>query len=189
MKVYFHMNQESFANCYLVVNEKTREALLIDPCKINPVLLNQIEDEKYTLAAVLITHNHPGHCRGLKTLRKIYSPRIYAAHYGVAEASTIVLKDSGVFVEAGLTVGFASVPGHSFDSIYYRIGNALFTGDALTAGLIGSTDSGYAKQTLVSHIKAKILCAGDCDIIMPGHGPPSTIGAEKQFNIDLNPRR
>jgi glyoxylase-like metal-dependent hydrolase (beta-lactamase superfamily II) len=178
---------ESFANCYLIVNEDTREALIIDPCKITGALLNQIESDRYTLTAVLITHNHAGHRRGLETLRKIYSPKIYAADYDVAEASTIILKDSGIFQEAGLTIHFMSVPGHSSDSICFRLEHLLFTGDVLTAGIIGSTDSNYAKRTLVTNIGAKILCREDFAVIMPGHGPPSSVEAEKKFNIELNP--
>jgi glyoxylase-like metal-dependent hydrolase (beta-lactamase superfamily II) len=188
MKIYFHTNMESFANCYLLVNEETREALIIDPCKITPSLLQQIENDRYLLTAVLITHNHAGHRRGLNTLRKIYAPRIYAADYDVAGASTIILKDAGVFVEAGFTVHFVSMPGHSADSICYRIAHLLFTGDALTAGIIGSTDSNYAKRTLISHINSKVFCQCDFEIIMPGHGPPTSVEAEKQFNIAMNTR-
>jgi glyoxylase-like metal-dependent hydrolase (beta-lactamase superfamily II) len=187
MKIYFHLNIDSFANCYLVTNEETKEALIIDPCKISPDILNQIEDGPYMLTAVLVTHNHSGHLRGMDTLRKIYSPKVYAADYEVAGSNTIILKDSGIIQEAGFNIGFVSVPGHSFDSICYKIAHVLFTGDVLTAGLIGNTDSNYAKRTLVSNIETK-LCREEDYIVMPGHGPPTSIGAEKKFNIELNPK-
>jgi glyoxylase-like metal-dependent hydrolase (beta-lactamase superfamily II) len=189
MKIYFHLNLDSFANCYLVTNEETKEALIIDPCKIIPDLLNQIEDGQYMLTAVLVTHNHPGHLRGMDTLRKIYSPKVYAADYEVAGANTIILKDSGILQEAGFTIQFMSVPGHSFDSICYKIAHVIFTGDVLTAGLIGNTDSNYSQKTLMSNIESKIFCDQDFDIIMPGHGPPTSIAAEKKFNIELNPKK
>jgi glyoxylase-like metal-dependent hydrolase (beta-lactamase superfamily II) len=67
----------------------------------------------------------------------------------------------------------------------FQIGKALFTGDVVTAGLIGKTDSSYAKKTLVSGIKEKILSEDDSCIILPGHGPPTTVGAEKRINTDL----
>jgi glyoxylase-like metal-dependent hydrolase (beta-lactamase superfamily II) len=185
MKIYFHLNLESFSNCYLVTNPETREAIIIDPCRITPDLVEQIEREPYMLTAVFITHNHAGHLRGLETLLKIYSPKVYAADYGVAGANTIILKDSGILQEAGFNIQFTSIPGHSVDSMCYKIGQAIFTGDALTAGLIGTTDSNYSKKILISNIETKILCDQDFNIIMPGHGPPSTVATEKQFNIEL----
>lgn len=185
MKIYFHFDIENFANCYLITNSKTREALIIDPCKITVDLLNQIENGRFSLTGVFVTHNHPAHIRGLETLRKIYSPNVYAADYEVAGASTIILKDSGVIREAGLDVQFFSTPGHSFDSVCYAIAQVVFTGDVITAGLIGSTNSNYAKHSLITNIQAKIFCKEDFYVLMPGHGPPSTIGAEKKANIEF----
>jgi glyoxylase-like metal-dependent hydrolase (beta-lactamase superfamily II) len=189
MKIYFHLDLDSFSNCYLITNDETREAVIIDPCKITGDLLSQIERGPYTLAAVFVTHNHAKHLNGLATIRKIYSPRVYAADYEVAGASTIILKDSGIIHEAGIDIHFISVPGHSFDSICYKISQVVFTGDVITAGLVGNTDSNYAKRTLVSHIKSRLFIDEDFYVIMPGHGPPTSIGAEKQLNIGVNPKK
>jgi glyoxylase-like metal-dependent hydrolase (beta-lactamase superfamily II) len=186
MKIYFHLNLESFSNCYLITNDETMEAIIIDPCKLYGKLLKQLEDGPYKLAAVFVTHNHSSHTRGISTLLKISSPKIYAADYDVVPAATTVLKDDGVLSAAGLEVRYASVPGHSFDSMLYQIGHVLFTGDVLSAGLIGGTNSSYAKRTLISNIHTKILSASDDCTILPGHGPPSSVAAEKLFNSDLN---
>ena len=72
MKIYLHLKNEKLTNCYLVVNEETKQALIIDPCKISNTLISQIEAGNYDLVAVLITHKHENHYRGLKTLKKIY---------------------------------------------------------------------------------------------------------------------
>ena len=56
MKIYHHLDFAKLTNCYLVVNEITKEALIIDPCKISNALIAQIEQDKYNLVAVLITH-------------------------------------------------------------------------------------------------------------------------------------
>jgi glyoxylase-like metal-dependent hydrolase (beta-lactamase superfamily II) len=61
----------------------------------------------------------------------------------------------------------------------------IFTGDAITAGLIGKTYSSYNKRLLISTIKEKILSLDENCILLPGHGPPTTIGAEKKINTDL----
>ncbi|MCQ2981348.1 MAG: MBL fold metallo-hydrolase [Treponemataceae bacterium] len=185
MKLYFFMNIDGFSNCYLVVNESTGDAILVDPGKMTKQIIERIENGNLHLKAVLITHNHGSHSRGLETLRKIYSPKIYAADWEVAGNETIVLKGDGVIRVSGFTVGYMSVPGHSPDSMCYKIGRVIFTGDSLTAGLTGSTNNSYAKKTLISAIQQKILNQNDDIALLPGHGPPSSVGAEKQFNTDF----
>jgi len=185
MKIYFHMNIESFSNCYVVVNEDTKQALIIDPGKITKEIINQIETDGYDLAACLITHNHPGHLHGLATLRRIYTPTIIAADTAVAGNETSVIKGEGVLNVAGLRVEYFALPGHSADSMVYKIENVIFTGDSLTAGEIGTTNSDYAKMTLTTGILTKVLTLHDDTVIMPGHGPMTSIGSERRYNIDL----
>ncbi len=185
MKIYFYMNFESFSNCYLVANEETKQALIIDPAKISENIINQIEDYGYTLCAALITHNHSGHTRGLLTLKKIYDIDVFAADPEIVADSTTIIKGDGTLHAAGFDVDFFSLPGHSSDSMVYKIGNVLFTGDTINAGVIGLTTSNYSRILLVAGIKSKILTHSDDTIIMPGHGPMTSVGAEKNFNIDL----
>ena len=187
MKIYFHMNIESFSNCYLVVNEATKLAIIIDPGKITKEIIAQIEDGGYELCAVLLTQNLPGHLHGLATLQKIYNVDVYAADTEVAGTKTILIKGEGVIKVAGLDVVYFALPGHAADSMVYKIGTVLFTGDALTAGALGETTSSYAKATLTNGIKTKIFTHDDDTVIMPGHGPLTSVGAEKLFNIDINP--
>ncbi len=185
MKIYFHLSLEGFSNCYIVTNPETKSALIIDPGKITREILEQIECDRYTLDAVLITHNHDSHLRGLTTIRKIYKPQIFAADYEVAGNDTQILKGDGIIKAAGLTVGYMSVPGHTPDSMVFKIGKVLFTGDALTASVLGTTNNAYAEKMLLSNVHNKILTQYDDTIIMPGHGPPSSVAAEKQFNLSI----
>jgi len=64
----------------------------------------------------------------------------------------------------------------------YKIEKTIFIGDAISAGLLGNTSSSYARRTLISNLNTKIMNQHDSIILMPGHGPPVTIGAEKKFN-------
>ncbi|HOS31469.1 MAG TPA: MBL fold metallo-hydrolase [Treponemataceae bacterium] len=185
MKIYFHLSLEGFSNCYVVTNPETKTALIIDPGKITKEILEQIEIDRYSLEAVLITHNHESHLRGLSTIRKIYKPQIFAADYEVAGNDTQVLKGDGIIKAAGLTVGHMSVPGHTPDSMVYKIGKVLFTGDALSASMLGTTNNAYAEKMLLSNVHNKILTQNDDTIIMPGHGPPSSVAAEKLFNLSI----
>jgi glyoxylase-like metal-dependent hydrolase (beta-lactamase superfamily II) len=188
VKIYFHLSLEEFTNSYVIVNElpSVRQAIIIDPGKISPDIIRQLEDGNYTLTAVLVTHNHRNHVLGLPTLNKIYSPRVYAADYEIAGTPAIVLNGDGKISLAGLDISYFSVPGHSFDSMVFKIGNVMFTGDTLTSGVIGETSSKYSKKLLCDNIRAKIFSQTDDTVIMPGHGPPTTVGAEKLYNLDMS---
>lgn len=185
MKIYLHLDFEKLTNCYLVVNEKTKQAVIIDPCKISNTLISQIEEGDYDLVAVFITHKHENHYRGLKTLKKIYDFSVYAAD---SELSTdkSVLKGEGIKNIAGLDIEYFSLPGHSSDSIVYKIDSAVFSGDIIFAGRIGSSSCSYTKKYLANGIKSKIFTMPDDTVIMPGHGPMTTVGAEKQFNLEMD---
>lgn len=185
MKVYYHHNPGGFSNCYIVVNEHAKEAIIIDPGKVSDKIISQIEENNLTISGILITHNHGSHVHGLKTLRKIYSPKIYAADWEVAKDDTTVISRDGTLKIAKLTVDYMTVPGHTSDSIVYKIENLLFTGDVLGAGTIGTTSSSYSKFILESNIKNKIFAMNDQLIVMPGHGPLSSLGALKEIMKSL----
>lgn len=186
MKIYYHLNPEGFSNTYVIANEKTKDVIIIDPGAMNEEIIEQIEANEFKLTAVLITHNHGSHVNGLKTLLKIYSPRIYGADWGIAGKDTTVLNGDGKLRLAGMTVHYMTLPGHTADSMIYKIGTVLFTGDSITAGRIGSTDSSYSSHILRQNINERIFSQQENTIIMPGHGPPSSVGAEKYCNMDLN---
>ena len=181
MKVYFYLNYQGFSNCYLVVNEEAKEAVIIDPGEISEQLISQIEENNLKLSAVLITHNHGSHVDGIKTLQKIYSPKIYAADWEVAGSETNVITGDGKIRIAKMIIHYMAAPGHTADSVIWKIGNILFTGDVLFAGSIGSTNSSYSEFILKSNIEEKIFSQQDGLIVMPGHGPPTTLGAAKVF--------
>ena len=186
MKIFYHLNPEGFSNTYVIANEKTKDVIIIDPGAMNEEIIEQIEANEFKLTSVLITHNHGSHVNGLKTLLKIYSPRIYGADWGIAGKDTTVLNGDGKLRLAGMTVHYMTLPGHTADSMIYKIGTVLFTGDSITAGRIGSTDSSYSSHILRQNISERIFSQQENTIIMPGHGPPSSVGAEKYCNMDLN---
>lgn len=185
MKVYYYLNIDGFSNCYLVVNENAKKAVLIDPGAVTEDLISQIEDNHLTLDGILVTHNHGTHVKGITTLRKIYTPRIFAADWEVAGNETNVITGDGTIKVADMDVAFMALPGHTSDSVVYKIGNMIFTGDVLFAGTFGSTNSSYSKVILKSNVKNKIFTHEDDCIIMPGHGPLSSLGAVKAFNYGL----
>ena len=190
MKVYFHLNEGGFSNCYLVVNEISNQAIIIDPGKITKEIIARIEDNHLNLSAVLITHNHGSHADGLKTLRKIYSPKVFAADWTVAANDTTVITGDGTTQIEGMQVSYLTIPGHTSDSVVYKIGSILFTGDVLLSGEIGKTNSSYSEYILRSNIEHKIFSQLDTTVLMPGHGPPSILGAAKAiYNQNLTKKQ
>lgn len=181
MKVYLYLNIRGFSNCYLIVNENTNEAIIIDPGKITENLISQIENRHINLIGVLITHNHGSHVDGLKVLQKIYSPKVYAADWNIAKNESTILTGDGKIELADMIIEYMFIPGHTSDSVVFKIGNILFTGDVISVGAIGSTNSSYSEYILKSNIEQKIYSQKEQTILMPGHGPPSTLKAIKQL--------
>lgn len=183
MTVFFHFSLYGFANVYLVGNDETGEAMIVDPAAFTIGLLNFIERRGYDIKAALITHNHAHHVAGLGTLLKIYDAKVYSANAEIGGRPCVIMHDGDEFECCGLPIQAISVPGHSADSIVYKIEKLLFTGDSLYCGHIGSTASQYSHRLLKEQLGAKILNQAEDCLVLPAHGPPSTVGAEKRFNL------
>lgn len=185
MKIYPYLNSRGFSNCYLVLNENIQKAIIIDPGQFTSSIIKKLESNSYKLEAVLITHSHPNHTSGLKTLQKLYTLPIYAADWNIAGSKESTIKGCGKLNLAGIEIEYKQVPGHTTDSIVYKIENALFTGDTISAGKIGNTSSKYSEYILKNNIAEKIFSLPEDTIILPGHGPITSVASEKQFNIDM----
>ena len=188
MRLFFHYCSYGFSNSYVLSNDNCSgsPAIVIDPGCMDKQFLEYIETSEYDLKAVLITHDHLGHIHGLRTLRRIYNAEIFAFNRVVLDIGTTQIKDEDKIVIGPFTVEVISIPGHSADSVVYRIGNFLFTGDVLTAGLVGSTSSGYGASTQVNKLRSRLLSLPGDYLVFPGHGPPSTLEAERRFNIGIS---
>ena len=111
---------------------------------------------------------------------------MFAADWTVAANDTTVITGDGTTQIEGMQVSYLSIPGHTADSVVYSIGSILFTGDVLLSGEIGKTNSSYSEYILRSNIEHKIFSQLDSTILMPGHGPPTTLGAAKAiYNQNL----
>ena len=188
MKVYFHPNENDGSNTYLILNLKTKEAIIIDPCKITKRIIENIEKDNYTLSAILITHNREGTEEGISTLRTIYNPKIYSADSDLGGKNAKILQGDGLIKIASFNVSYFAIAGHSPDSIAFKIEKAIFSGDALLAGVIGKTTNPYSRKLLLTNIQTKILIHADDTFIFPCHGPLTTIASEKKFNLEFGTR-
>jgi len=190
MKLFFYYCSYGFSNCYILGSEnedpnQQNTAIIVDPGSMENATLETIENNNFDLKAVLITHDHLPHVRGLRTLKRIYNAEVFAVNQNVLEHKTTLVKDGDELKIAGFPVEVISIPGHSSDSAVYKIDNLLFTGDVLTAGLVGSTASAYGAATQMNKLRSRLLSLPGDYIVLPGHGPPSTLEAERRFNADI----
>jgi len=194
MKLFFQYCSFGFSNCYILgaenqdtsINENHQNAaIIVDPGSMEKAMLEFIEDNNFDLKAVLITHDHLGHVRGLRTLKHIYKAEVFAVNRTVMDYKTNLVKDGDNISVGDFQIEVISIPGHSSDSVVYRIGNLLFTGDVLTAGLVGNTASAYGAATQINKLRTRLLSLPGDYVVLPGHGPPSTLEAERRFNAGV----
>jgi len=190
MKLFFQYCSFGFSNCYILGaekedNEQQNAAIIVDPGSMEKITLETIESNNFDLKAVLITHDHLSHVHGLRTLKRIYNAEVFAVNQSIMDHKTNMVKDGDYFNVADFLVEVISIPGHSSDSIVFRVGHFLFTGDVLTAGLVGSTASAYGATTQMNKLRSRLLSLPGDYVVLPGHGPPSTLEAERRFNADI----
>ena len=206
MRLFYHYCSSGFSNCYLLgtdfptdeeeenpafpqaSRETTlpREAILFDPGEMDLNILNLIEGNNYTLRGILITHDHPHHIKGLTTIMRIYNTEIYAISPVIREYRTTLVRDGEIVNIGPFRIEVISIPGHSADSAVFKIDRLLFTGDTISAGLVGSTASSYAAATQGSALRSKLFSLPGDYTVLPGHGPPTSLKAESRFNFGLN---
>ena len=185
MRLYFHYCSFRFSNCYVLSPEDHSSAIIIDPGSMDEQLLEHIEGNNLNVRAVLITHDHLTHIHGLRTLLRIYQVEIFAINRIVLNNKTTQVKDGDSIAVGPFTVEVISIPGHSADSAVYRIDNLLFTGDVLTAGLVGTTASAYGAVTQMNKLRSRLLSLPGDYTVLPGHGPPTTLEAERRYNVGI----
>ena len=181
---------EKDTNCYVVACADTREAVVIDPGGDAAKILSQLNglDVKW----IVFTHAHPGHT-GAKDEVKTATQATTAMH--LADATTY-LKSAERYLLSTDTLPFGQfalevliTPGHTPGGLSYKVGNHVFTGDTLLAGKIGRVDRpGSSPQQMLLSLHGQLLTLPDNTVVYPGHGPNTTIGAERIGNPYLRIR-
>jgi len=176
---------------YLLWDEKTRQAALIDSVKEQVTrdikLIKQLDLQlKYTME----THIHADHVTGSGLLRDEFNSQAAVHKNSESSCADILLSDGDTLQLGDETIEIIYTPGHTNTDITYRINNMVFTGDALLINGCGRTDfqSGDA-HALYHSITEKLFTLDDETIVYPGHDyngfTASTIGREKTFNPRL----
>lgn len=185
MKVYSHFSGVGVSNSFLVAADGSRDAILVDPGRFDLPLLKLVEDNDYYIRAALITHSHENHHGGIKTLLKIYDAKLYGGMSYVRGLPCTELKHGDHLALCGLDIEIIQVQGHTSDSVVFKIGHCLFTGDILSAGRIGTTVNQFSRENLLKDLQERIFSLPEESLIFPGHGPATTVRIEKELNSSL----
>jgi len=191
-------------NCSVIGDEQTHEAMVIDPGDNIDQILAILQQQKLTLKQIIVTHAHIDHVGGAMKLKAATGAPILmnqsdyallkmldiqAAWIGMRPPGTVEVDDSvsdGRVLQIGnITSSVIHTPGHTEGSIclFFPQEKKLIAGDTLFAGSIGRTDlPGGSFDKIMSSLHTRLLALPDDIQVVPGHGPLTTIGNERESN-------
>jgi glyoxylase-like metal-dependent hydrolase (beta-lactamase superfamily II) len=193
-------------NCYLLGDPVTRQAAVIDPGGDGHRIADRLRELDLELAMILNTHGHFDHVLDAWLLKQELGGDVF-----LHADDQVILEDRSVGLVAPLAATSKSprgsvdhwlregdrlqigslqlevleTPGHTpgHVSFYLAAASAIFVGDTLFAGSIGRTDfPGGSYEELIRSVKTKIFPLDEATVVLPGHGPETTVGEEKRSN-------
>ncbi len=191
-------------NCYMVYNDATKEAIVIDPADHADKIEHYLKVNDLLCKGILLTHGHFDHIMAAtelanRTHTKIHAHEEEARLLGDTELNAsaqfrrecslvpdVLLKDNEVLYLAGFTIKVIHTPGHTAGgACYFFSGHGvLFSGDTLFLEDIGRSDLPTGNGiVLVESIRSKLMLLEDQVKVYPGHGSATTIGYERENNI------
>ncbi len=192
-------------NAYILYSGPGTGAVVIDPGFNVEELLRQLHYRELTVEAILLTHGHIDHIAGVGAIKALApdAPVVIgtrdaamlgapeanlSAKYGLpltAPSADRLVEDGDILGYAGFRLAVSELPGHSPGHVVYYCGegSVLFGGDVLFAGSIGRTDfPGGSLPQLLLGIEVKLWPLPTETAVHPGHGPATTLGAERRTN-------
>ncbi|TYO95100.1 MBL fold metallo-hydrolase [Desulfallas thermosapovorans] len=190
------------ANCYIIGCDKTKEAVVVDPGAEGGRILSRLKSLGLTCKYIILTHGHVDHIAALKEVREATGAQVLihtrdadmltnpGLNLSMFMGTVLKFKEAERLLEDGdkIQVGQLSIevihtPGHTPGGISLKVGKNLITGDTLFQGSVGRSDfPGGNHNVLINSIKNRLMVFPDETKVYPGHGPVSTIGAEKRYN-------
>ncbi len=191
-------------NCYILGDEKTREAVVIDPGGDEDEILDTLNRNNLQLKLIIDTHGHFDHVDANQPLKDATGAQI-AIHEADGQMlikpsseamfftgnrlrlsqADILLKEGDILTFGAYRLKVLHTPGHTPGGISLVLEDHtyVYVGDLLFAGSIGRTDfPGGSYDALINAVKTKIFPLGDNYSVYPGHGPVTTVGQERKYN-------
>lgn len=201
MKIKVFVDSVMQENSYIYYDEKTLEAVIIDPALCLEKEKKFIDDNKLNVKYIMLTHSHADHVADAEALKEYTGAAIIANKderemlidakknlssdfftHGIEFEADKYVSEGDKIQLGNNTFTFIDTPGHTTGGMCIRFNNDLFTGDTLFMGSIGRTDLyGGNYDKMLKSLKKLSKLEDDLNIY-PGHGPASTIGTEKASN-------
>lgn len=168
-------------NVYILSDPRSREALLIDAANDAPRIIRELNG--LAISHILTTHGHPDHVQAVDRVRRDTSAR-FTCHASDGPLMPIPpdveARDGDRFRFGEYEVRTLHTPGHTPGSLCFLIEDHLFTGDTLFPGGPGNTQgSGASFPTIIKSLQTRLFVLPDNTRVLPGHGKPTTVGAER----------
>lgn len=203
MKIGHLLLGQVATNCYLAMNETTKEMFIVDPADRADRIAQKVQEMGGTPVAVLLTHGHFDHIGAAQALKEKYEIPVYAMEQEAPVLASMqlnlsqmfgcpmtlqadeLLRDGQKLTLAGMEITAFHTPGHTQGGGCYYIPTegVLFSGDTLFMESVGRSDFPTGSMsTLVRSIKEKLLVLPEETKVYPGHNYETTIGHEKRYN-------
>jgi len=184
--VRHHPHDPHPSNGYIFFLQDGKTAALVDP----KTLLNAVNEGPYALRYILITHKHADHCDATADVARAFPQAQIVMHRAdvraigslASRALPITDGDDLPFGDEA-AIRMLHTPGHTDGSSCFLFRSTVFSGDTLFAGSVGGIFADVSTyDDLLASVRFKLFALDDDTVVMPGHGPPTTIGEEKAHN-------
>ncbi|MEG1255452.1 MBL fold metallo-hydrolase [Clostridium sp.] len=185
------------ANCYILFDESTKEAVVLDPGGDIDDICRSLKELSAKAKYIILTHGHFDHTTGVEGLKAKTGALVAmskedndmilnkAMYYGplIKGGANMILKHGDIIKFGNCKIEVIATPGHTPGGICLLTEADVFTGDTLFKQSIGRSDlTGGNHNTLINSVKERLMSLSDNIAVHPGHGPSSTIGQERAEN-------
>ena len=183
------INKPHPSNGYFLILREQKIAAFVDPGGAEHNIIATLKRSPVSLRYILLTHKHRDHCDALTPVREAFpdaTPVIHtldAPALGGAARGAIGIKNGEALPFGEGEIRMLHTPGHTDGSSCFIYKSSIFSGDTLFAGSVGGLfGDRFGYEDLLHGISSKVFSLPEDTVVLPGHGPPSTIAQERAHN-------